>query len=1303
MYKNLYNIVIGRLWVLILLTLSQIQVASGQTADKNRGCIPLNVQFDAPDASEYLWDFGDGTSSNKKEPEHVFTTAGTFDVKLYSDASQSSLIGTLTIIVYPDLKIEIQSDKDGGCNPTVVNFVQQIEKNNDILITGYLWAFGEGGSSTAPNPEYTYISQGLFDVSLAVETNFTECNKTIIVEDMIFINEVRPEFRLDKSTSCVSPATFIITNTSENLPGFTYEWDLGNGDSFSGYDPGNVTYTGFGVYKITLTMTSPDGCITEGVRNVKLGPPTIEVDLQKSNCKEMVMKLENNTLASVHIWDFGNGSTPRNSSDKQPEWSYETDGLKTVSYSVRSGACSVDTTFTILIDSEFALFTVEPQNICDDIVVMNLVANNKDMDYYIWNEEPRSSEFATEHIHVNTPKDSFFVNKPFKFEFTLIAGTDAGCIDSSEVVFSSRLAEAQFVPDSIIGFAPLTIGFNDKSRAEFRITTRNWNFGDGEVLTVGEDDRRVTHTFQESGEYYVYLEVEDEGGCVDKSVGTLIIVLGPDIPPSTGGTIDSIPPVSGGGPSGTGGVLCVGDFMVLGFSTKPFEDVQINTDEYRFDHCWERSVTASQAKFPGVFSQGVIYETQGFELERLALPDSVRVFGARADIVYEKTCDENFIVQLKSNSTNADEIEWIYDGEVISQEKELDFTLPEIGPHKIYLSAKAIEGDCQADLDSVTVYVMEPLTDFQMPAFTCAAVDTELDATASLDVTPHCAGYLWEFENQRPREVTDAVIKHQFLPGLQEVTLTVSDINGCTHSASNIIKVYGTYLEYELPELLCLPFTTDFNNTSTADTTIVDWEWNIGSTEKDPTYTFMPSDTVEGGMLEVYLAVVDAFGCMDTLFKEAALYEIESDTDLEIFKVCVGEENIISTTDTTLLDERNYLWDFGDGITDNGPSSSFEYGTSGTKFIQLIVEEKTTSCRDTILDTINVLARPSADFLTSADTVETLCYPYTIQFSNLSTTDGEVNYLWDFGNGSTSELQDPAISFDKGSFTTQLVIESVLGCSDSISQDFVLVGPEGTFTIDNDNICLGQDITLKLNLNSLEDVSSYTWDLGDGTKINDQPEISHNYNFRPLGDSTKIDLILRSAETGCEVIESVPININEVLASFEIEGGQDYCQGLAVFVNNSLGGDKFTWDLGDGNTSSEFSPRYTYTDFDDKVVRLTVEDEDSGCISTSELDISIPGESTLFEFPNLFSPNNDGNNDFFRPVVSGDFEDVISIIEFRVYDRWGQLVYSGQNLSGWDGRYQGNPAPSDVYAYFILLDIRDCEQQEKKGNVTLMR
>ena len=78
-------------------------------------------------------------------------------------------------------------------------------------------------------------------------------------------------------------------------------------------------------------------------------------------------------------------------------------------------------------------------------------------------------------------------------------------------------------------------------------------------------------------------------------------------------------------------------------------------------------------------------------------------------------------------------------------------------------------------------------------------------------------------------------------------------------------------------------------------------------------------------------------------------------------------------------------------------------------------------------------------------------------------------------------------------------------------------------------------------------------------------------------------------------------------------------------------------------------------------------------------------------------------NDKFRIVIPERYLDVVTVTAFKVFDRWGQLLYDRVDPEGWDGYYQGQRSPEDVYAYYLEAEIESCKVVSSKGSVTLVR
>ena len=114
---------------------------------------------------------------------------------------------------------------------------------------------------------------------------------------------------------------------------------------------------------------------------------------------------------------------------------------------------------------------------------------------------------------------------------------------------------------------------------------------------------------------------------------------------------------------------------------------------------------------------------------------------------------------------------------------------------------------------------------------------------------------------------------------------------------------------------------------------------------------------------------------------------------------------------------------------------------------------------------------------------------------------------------------------------------------------------------------------------------------------------------------------------------------------------------------------------------------------------------DLGCITTTTVLVEVFNSREVY-IPNVFSPNFDGINDVFT-VHAGTSVKVIETLQ--VFDRWGNLIYQGDNLDpsnlniGWDGSYRGQMLNPAVFAYFAIVEYLDGEREIYKGDVSLIR
>lgn len=156
------------------------------------GCVPLPVQFynQSVNAVTYLWNFGDGHTSNQANPTHVYSNPGTYTVSLfgYSQAGNLSQTVTAQIAVFPAPVANFSA------YPPVVGQAGQTVSftDNSLNAWSWDWNFGDPGSgaantSTQQNPQHTYAANGDYTVTLKVTNNYG-CADTVVKPGYLLVH-----------------------------------------------------------------------------------------------------------------------------------------------------------------------------------------------------------------------------------------------------------------------------------------------------------------------------------------------------------------------------------------------------------------------------------------------------------------------------------------------------------------------------------------------------------------------------------------------------------------------------------------------------------------------------------------------------------------------------------------------------------------------------------------------------------------------------------------------------------------------------------------------------------------------------------------------------------------------------------------------------------------------------------------------------------------------------------------------------------------------------------------------------------
>jgi len=197
----------------------------------------------------WLWDFADGNSSTDEAPVHTYAAPGDFGVSLTVSNGVCTASVVNTVRVLPTPPIAAFDSIPSGCQPWSVS-----ANNTSLYATSYYWDFGDGHTSNAMNPDYTYVQAGSYLVTLYVTGPGGTDTKSQLVN---IYPSPRAYFDVSPPKVYVNDEEVRLFNLTEG--GDTFIWEFGDGDTSHLRDPYH-RYTTEGIYDITLHAYSANGC-----------------------------------------------------------------------------------------------------------------------------------------------------------------------------------------------------------------------------------------------------------------------------------------------------------------------------------------------------------------------------------------------------------------------------------------------------------------------------------------------------------------------------------------------------------------------------------------------------------------------------------------------------------------------------------------------------------------------------------------------------------------------------------------------------------------------------------------------------------------------------------------------------------------------------------------------------------------------------------------------------------------------------------------------------------------------------------
>lgn len=379
----------------------------------------------------------------------------------------------------------------------------------------------------------------------------------------------------------------------------------------------------------------------------------------------------------------------------------------------------------------------------------------------------------------------------------------------------------------------------------------------------------------------------------------------------------------------------------------------------------------------------------------------------------------------------------------------------------------------------------------------------------------------------------------------------------------------------------------------------------------------------------------------------------------------------------------------GTGIT-SAANGTFDPATAGigTHTITYAINGV---CGDS--QTLDILVIDTAN--TTINTVG----PFCVNAGTITLTAAMSGGTWS-GTGITNATTgtfDPAVA-GPGTHTITYTIGG--NCGNSSTTTIVVNPlPTVTFTVDNPNGCTPVSATLT---NTTPTTASASWIINGNNVSNNTTSYTGIYSIPGCYD---VELTITD-NTGC--VNSATVNSMICVAGIPVADfsfsptDATILNPVVNFTNQSSGATNYIWNFGDSTTSTSVNPSHAFPDNQPSNYQVCLTAINSnGCLDSTCQLITIYDEFLVY-VPNAFTPDHDGKNEIFTPVVAGIDANAY---EFYIFDRWGELIFSSQSPNtGWDGTYRGTPVKQDVYVWKLKVKREsDGKKFDYYGHVTLIK
>ena len=1113
-----------------------------------------------PQANSITWSVDKGYINYYYGTSASYYPSGTGTVKVTMTADYGSCRESVSkdFEVKPAPRADFSSDQNAICD--VPATLQLTDKSQGA--TTWSWSFGNGQSSSQQNPSVVFNSLGYFNIKLTAG-NASGCSA--IAER--YVNVVKPEVYAYASISsgCEGITPFFSATVSAGDAIANYEWDFGDGSPVSTAAAPSHTYNTAGTYPVKLTYTTTNGCkgtvrlySFNEIRVYKKPKPDFSSPQAPQICGNNWVYFNGTTdVGNNWTWNFGDGYGDYTYAQNTAH-SYRQPGTYTVSLTVSNNGCMETVTKTAYIKAvnPFPRFTMQPVK-CDNRTEISFDEQSiGTITSWKWSwGDGKEDTYTTK---TSPAKHKYDKTGAYKVKLTVSDGT---CTSSDSLTINVYAPSPVVITTdkvTLCGNETLKATLVSADKPIYGLYNYSWRSSDG---SLGYWDyynyENATFTNLKPGKDTIRMIAYNWQGCTDTSNGVVVDVHGPVAKFLS-------PPVQ----------ECRGTELTFTDQTDVSKGKPIKTWAFDFgDGTPTKIFTAPPFKYT--------YNKSGYFYPRLTVTDQdgctssvagnyLQVNGPNADFSPSSTLIRpggtvwlyNYTSETGGYATYA----WDFGDNTFSTQNSPSKTYPDKGVYTVKLLVKDNNGCSDSAKKQIKVSAVSAsftvstsfVNNSGCPPVIARFTNTSVNASSSY----------WDFGDGSFATISNPSHTYTYA-GKYKVKLKVIGDAGTEDEYEEEVEVKGPYatittsskggcltkeIEFQVTALNAVDFAWDFTDgivtTTTAST--------IKHTFKDP------------GIYKPRLILSDQAGCKGTAFLQDPIVIDKLDVKLSATPEFVCDEGWItfapqfnSYSIDELKEEAEYKWSFDAGlqVEDDATATPRFFLDKIQEFNFTLTTTTAYGCTQTVSKTVHAYPKPVSTITAPLQA----CQDEQVSFGGAVSRVNDVTWKWDFGNGSTGNVQAPPkqVYSKTGLSEVSLIVTSKDGCSDTALHN-ITIQPKPVINASAASavICQGKSTTL-----SAGGGITYLW--------SPAPDLSNPQVPDPVAAprvSTTYTVSVTDAN-GCSNTDDVSIR---VAAPFKIQATPDtvMCLGyiLPLWVK---GADHYVWK-GEGlDAATSASPRAT--------------------------------------------------------------------------------------------------------------------------------